>query len=106
MVRYPPANAGDIRDTSSIPGLGKAPGGGHGNPLQYSCLENPMDGGIWWATTHGTAKSWTQLSDFTLQREMYNGITLLYSRNEHNIVNQLYSNEEKKKKKEAEGIST
>ena len=48
-----------------IPGLGRSPGGGHGNPLQYSCLENPMDGGAWWATVHRVPKSWTQLSDFT-----------------------------------------
>ena len=47
-----PANVGDVRDTSSIPGLGRSPGGGHGNPLQYSCLENPMDRGAWWATTN------------------------------------------------------
>ena len=49
MVKNPPANAGDV---SSIPGLGKFPGGGHGNPLQYSCLENPMDRGAWRATVH------------------------------------------------------
>ena len=46
----------------SIPGSGRSPGGGSGNPLQYSCLENPMDRGPWWATVHGVAKSWTQLS--------------------------------------------
>ena len=46
------ANAGDIRDTSSIPGLGRSPGGGHGNPIQYSCLEYPMDRGAWKATVH------------------------------------------------------
>ena len=47
-----------------IPGLGRTPGGGNGNPLQYSYLENPMGGGAWWATVHGVAKSQTQLSDF------------------------------------------
>ena len=47
MVKNPPANEGYIRDTGSIPGSGKVPEGGHGNPLQYSCLENPMDGGAW-----------------------------------------------------------
>ena len=47
-----------------IPGSGRSPGEGNGNPLQYSCLENPMDGGAWWATVHGVAKSRTQLSDF------------------------------------------
>ena len=47
MVKNPPANAGDIRDTVSIPGSGRSPGEGNGNPLQYSCLENPRDGGAW-----------------------------------------------------------
>jgi len=56
-------NAGD---PSLIPGLGRFPGEGNGNPLQYSCLENPMDRGTWWATVHGVAKSQTGLSDFTL----------------------------------------
>ena len=56
VVKNPPANAGDLRDTGSIPGLGRSRGGGHGNPLQYSCLENPMDGGAWWATVHGVAE--------------------------------------------------
>ena len=53
-------NAGD---TGSIPGSGRSPGGGHGNPLQYSCLENPMDRGAWWATVHWVAKCQTRLSD-------------------------------------------
>ena len=55
-------SAGDL---GSIPVLGTSPGEGNGNPLQYSCLENPMDGGPWWATVHGVTKSQTQLSDFT-----------------------------------------
>ena len=54
MVKNPPANAGDA---VSIPGLGRFPGGGHGNPLRYSCLENPMDRGAWWVTDHGVAES-------------------------------------------------
>ena len=53
----PPANAGDIRDVCSIHGWERSPGGGHGNPLQYSCLENPMGRGAWWATVHRVAKS-------------------------------------------------
>ena len=57
-----------LRDTGSIPGLGRSPGEGQGNPLQYSCLENPMDRGAWWATVHGAAKSQTQLK----QLSMYN----------------------------------
>ena len=49
VVKNPPANAGDLRDAGSIPGSGRSPGGGHDNPLQYSCLENPMDREAWWA---------------------------------------------------------
>ena len=64
VVKNPPANAGDLGDAGSIPGLGRSPGEGHGNPLQYSCLENPMDRGAWWATVHSVAKSQTGLSDF------------------------------------------
>ena len=63
MVNYPPANAGDTRDLGSIPGSGRFPGVGHGNPLQYSCLENSMDRGAWQGTVHRAEKSWTQLSD-------------------------------------------
>ena len=62
VVKNPLANAGDTRDTGSIPGLGRSPGEGNGNLLQYSCLENPMDGGACWATVQGVAKSWTQMS--------------------------------------------
>ena len=61
MVKNLPANAGDVSDASSIPGMGRFPGGGHGNPLQYSCLENPMDRGAWWAVVRRVAKSQTQL---------------------------------------------
>jgi len=57
VAKNPPANAGDIRDLSLNPGLGRSPGEGNGNPLQYSCLENPMGRGIWWATVHRVAKS-------------------------------------------------
>ena len=59
VVNNLPANAGDTRDAGSIPGSDRSPGGGHGNPLQYSCLENPMDRGAWWAIVHGVAQSWT-----------------------------------------------
>ena len=61
VVKNLPANAEDIKDASSIPGFRSFPGGGHDNPLKYSCLENPMDGGAWEATVHGVAKSWTWL---------------------------------------------
>ena len=59
VVKNLPANAGDVRDLGSIPGMGRSPGEGNGTPLQYSCLENPMDGGAWRATVHRVAKSWT-----------------------------------------------
>ena len=59
MVKNLPAKAGEITDVGSIPGLGRSPGGGNGNPLQYSCLENPMDRGAWQVTVHGVAKSQT-----------------------------------------------
>ena len=56
VVKNLPANAGDIRDLGSILGSGRSSGEGNGNPLQYSCLKNPMDRGTWWATVHGVAK--------------------------------------------------
>ena len=61
VIKNPPANAGDIRDKGSIPGSGRSPGGEHDNLLQYSCLENPIDSGAWWAIVHRVTKSWTQL---------------------------------------------
>jgi len=61
VVKNPPANARDVKDADLIPGLGRSPEGGHGRPLQDSCLENSMDKGAWWATVHRVAKSWTQL---------------------------------------------
>ena len=67
-----PDNEGDVRDTGSISRSGRSPGGGHGNPLQYSYLENPRDREVWRATVHRVAKSWTQLKRFiqeTLQRK-------------------------------------
>ena len=68
-VKASACNAGDL---GSIPGSGRSPGEENGNPLQYSCLENPMDRGAWWATVHGVAKSRTRLSDFT------HSLSLLY----------------------------
>ena len=62
VVKNLPASAGDTRDVGSIPGSGISPGGGNGNLFQYSCLENSMGKGTWWATVHGGAKSQTQLS--------------------------------------------
>ena len=57
VVKNPPANAGDAGDSVSISGSGRSPGGGNGNPLQYSCLENPVDKGAWWVTVHGVTKN-------------------------------------------------
>ena len=59
-------------DLGSIPGSGRSPGGGNGKPLQYSCLENPLDRGAWWAPVRGVTKSWTQLSNFTLTFFIHN----------------------------------
>ena len=59
------ASAYNVGDLGSIPGLGRSPGDGNGNPLQYSCLENPMDRGAWWAIVHGVTKSRTRLGAFT-----------------------------------------
>ena len=61
VVKSPPAKAGNERDLASVPGSGRSPGGGHSNPLHYSCLENPMDRGAWEAIGHGVAQSQTQL---------------------------------------------
>ena len=62
LVKKPPANAGDVRDRGSIPGLRRPPGGGHDNPLQYSCLEISMDREVWWSTVHAVTESQTRLS--------------------------------------------
>ena len=63
VVKKPPANAGDVRDSVSVLGLGRSPGEGNGNPFQYPCLENLMDRGAWWAAVHEVAKSWARLSN-------------------------------------------
>ena len=62
MVKNPPGNAGDASDVGSIPGLGRSPEEGNGNPLQYSCLGNPTDRGVWWPTIRRVTKSWALLS--------------------------------------------
>ena len=66
MVKNLSANAGDVSDTGLIPGSRRSPGGGHGNPFWYSCLENPMDRGAWRATVHGVAQSWTRLKRLSM----------------------------------------
>ena len=77
---FPPANAGDMRDADLIPGSGRSPGGGHGNPPQYSCLENPMDSGACLATVHGVAKSQTRLKQLSTQTQtqdvLYSMVTI------------------------------
>ena len=74
MVKNLPANAGDLREVGSIPGLGRSPGGGRGNPLLYSCLENPMDRGAWQDTVHGVAESQTRLKRLSKQDTCYRGL--------------------------------
>ena len=80
VVKNPSTNAGDIRGTSSILGLGISPGRGHGNLLQYFCLENPMERGAWWATAHKVAKSWTQLKQLSMYARVntYRLLNFLY----------------------------
>ena len=68
VVKDPPANAEDIRPMGLIPGSGRSPGEGHGSPLQYSCLENPMDRGAWQAIVHRIAQSWTWLKWLSTHR--------------------------------------
>ena len=67
MVKSLPASPGDMKQAGVVPGSGRSPGGGHGNPLQYVCLENPMDRGGWWATVHRVAKSQTWLKRHGMQ---------------------------------------
>ena len=74
VVENLPANAGDVRDAGSIPGLGRSPGGGHGNPFQYSCLENPMDRGAWREAVHRVMQSDT--TEATGQQELQNAFKL------------------------------
>ena len=73
MVKNLLANAGDLRGTGLILGLGRSLGEGNGNPLQYSCLENPMDRGFWWATVHKVAKSQTRLKQLSMHACMHAG---------------------------------
>ena len=84
VVKNPPANARNIKDVGSIPGLGRSTGGGHGNPLQYSCLENSIDRGAWWAIVHGVTESWTQLRQLSSPKindrmKLFQSFILLYS---------------------------
>ena len=80
VVKNPPANAGDIRDTGSSTESGKSPGRGHGNPLQFSCVENPRDREALWAMAYRVAKSWIQLKRFSMHSSRF------LSRCRHNSV--------------------
>ena len=71
VVKNLTANAGDVRGVGSIPGLGRSPGRSHGNPLQYSCLKNPIDRGTWQARVHRATKSWTQLKQLNWRRQWH-----------------------------------
>ena len=75
VVKNVPVSAEDLTDVVLIPGWGRSPGGGHGNLLQYCCLENPMDRGAWWATVHGVTRSWIQLSDLACTHREDEGVT-------------------------------
>ena len=66
VVKNLPANSGDRRDAGLIPGPGRSPGGGHGSPLQYSCLENPWGRGPWWAMVHRVTKNQTRLKQLSM----------------------------------------
>ena len=81
VVQYPLVNVGDARDAGSIAGSGRSPGGGNGNPLQYSCRKNPMDRGAWRATAHGAWKSWTRLSNRThlSTQQLYSSVSGIHS---------------------------
>ena len=70
VVKNHPANTGDTADAGLIPGLGRSPGGGHGNPPQYSCLENPMDRGAWRAMVHRVTKSLIQLKQLSTHKDV------------------------------------
>ena len=80
VVKNLPANAGDVqfRSLGSIPGLGRSPEGGHGNPLQYSCLGNPMNRGVLWAAVHGVAKSWMGLKQLSTHPEYFHNVSDTY----------------------------
>ena len=97
VVKTPPASAGGVRDPGSIPGSGRAPGGGQGKPLQCSCLENPMDRRAWWATVHSVAKSRTQLKRLSIHTHREENQILEHLRwaelqnSEPDLVNNLHS---------------
>ena len=94
VVKNPPANAGDLRDSGSILGPGRSPGGGNGNPLQYSCLENPMDRKASRAIVHGVTKSQTQQNQLSTHGINRNGLYCL----SFSVILKLFSNIKSTKK--------
>ena len=89
MVKDWPANAGDLRNAGFIPGSGRSPGGEHGNPLQYSCLENPMERGAWWDTIHRVKKSQTQLNQHSKPAAYYKFDLSSVPGSKHTVMNKL-----------------
>ena len=85
-VKNSSANAEDIKDADLIPRCGRSPGGGHGNSLQSSCLENPMDRGDWWATVHGVTKSWTVVGMYA---QAHSYLTLPLKKSRQNKIKEL-----------------
>ena len=85
VVKNLPASPGDVRDAGSILGSGRSPGGGHGNPLQYSCLENPTDRGAWWTTVYRVAKSRTRLKRLSTNIRVYS-MLYIYIKLEGHII--------------------
>ena len=83
-------NAGGAVDSGSIPGLGRSPGGGNGNPLQYSCLENPMDSGAWHATVQGVTKSWTGLKHLSMHTQSFTIKSLRFCNKEQEQSHELH----------------
>ena len=105
VIKSPSDNAREVRDAGSIPGLGRSLGGGHGNPLQCSCLENPMVRGDWWATVHRVTKSQTQLKRLNMhtptfcsekQIHLFNTMEFLLSATKVLSVRRLYGSEQNK----------
>ena len=94
MIKILPANAGDIRDVALIPGLGRSPGGGHGKPLQYSCLENPIYRGAWWATVHRASKNQTGLKWLSTKHALPNSRAPVI--NHHTVLSLLLPHGQKK----------
>ena len=78
VVKNPPASGGDSRDVGLIPESGRSAGGGHGSPLQYSCLQNPLDRAAWWAAVHGVTKSRTRLKRLSTHAHCWQGNLVVF----------------------------